>query len=496
MSAQISETHVIGPNTVNEFKGSTLFYSAVFTPSDPSGALAALPTYLIFASTPFSNVGAWGQPGPFYYPQGRRVFQYQILDDISHVRGRHTFRAGFSWLHDNITDLDFQSEAAPLNGANNTTLSDFFNGGGSSTSLNQAFPSSPEEGLRFNTYGGYIADDWKVNDRLNVSLNLRLESYASPTCDSNCFSRLSTAFTGTPVPDAMSTPYNQFILSGQHNAFPHTQAAVWEPRVGIAWRPFHGDKTVIRTGAGIFADELPGSLAESAAFNAPGLNAFTIGNGLLAPGVGGSLFTTASQANQALLTQFKSGGSFNSISQSVPGFSAPTFFAFPNSFHQPTYYKSNFEVEQALPAKLVLTANYSGMHGSHIPIGDEGLNGYCPANVCPNGFTGLPAAPPNPALGTVVQYLSAGNSSYNGLTISLQRRFTTGLTFHVNYTWSHALDDVSNGGVTTLPFGILTTDTSISKPQNPFDVRGNYGNADYDVRHYISAGFVLSDMFR
>ncbi len=136
----------------------------------------------------------------------------------------------------------------------------------------------------------------------------------TPTCDSNCFSRLNTAFTGAPDPNAASTPYNQFILSGQHNAYPHTQAVVWEPSVGIAWKPFHTDSTVIRTGAGIFADEMPGGLAENAAFNAPTLNAFTIGNGSLAPGVPGSLFTTAAQANQALLSQFRSGGSFNSIS--------------------------------------------------------------------------------------------------------------------------------------------------------------------------------------
>ena len=496
MTGQISQTHVFSPNTVNEFKGSALYYSAVFVPSDPNESLAALSTYMIFAGSPFSNVGAWGQPGPFYYPQGRRVFQYQVVDDFSHIRGKHTWRLGFSWLHSTVNDLDLQALGGPIHGAITTTLSDFFNGGGSSTSLNQAFPSSPEEGIRFNTYGGYVADDWNVTNRLTVSLNLRLESYGSPTCDSNCFSRLSTAFTGAPAPNAASTPYNQIILSGQHDAYSHTQPVVWEPRVGIAWRPFHSDRTVIRTGAGIFADELPGGLSEDAAFNVPGLNAFTVGNGTLAPGVAGSLFTTAAQANQALVSQFKSGGSLNSISQAVPGFAAPNFFSFPNAFNQPTYYKWNFEVEQALSAKMVLSVNYSGMHGVHIPVADEGLNGYCPASVCTNGFPGLPTASPNSALGTVIQYLSAGSSNYNGLTISLQRRLAAGLSFNLNYTWSHALDDVSNGGVANEPFGILVTDPSVTVLQNPFSVRGNRGSSDYDVRHYLSAAFVLSDMFR
>ena len=204
---------------------------------------------------PFSQVGALGEPPGFFFPQGRRVFQYQISDDLSHIVGKHTFRVGFSWLHQTVTDLDFAALGGPINGLITTNLTDFYNGGGPSTSLTQAFPSSPEEGIKFNTLGGYVADDWKVTDRLTVSLNLRLENYANPTCDTNCFSRLATTFTGAADPNALTTPYNQFIVSGQHDAYPNTQTVVWEPRMGIAWRPFQSDKTVIRTGAGIFADD-------------------------------------------------------------------------------------------------------------------------------------------------------------------------------------------------------------------------------------------------
>jgi hypothetical protein len=496
MQGQISETHVFGPNTVNQFNASVLFYGAVFTPSDPNGALSALPTYLNFSSGSFAQVGAWGEPPGFFFPQGRRVFQYQVADDFSRIAGKHTFRVGLTWVHQTVTDLDFNALGGPIHGVITTNLTDFFNGGGPSTSLSQAFPSSPEEGIKFNTLGGYIADDWKLSDRLTVSLNLRLEHYANPTCDGNCFSRLATTFAGVPDPNAVSTPYNQFIVAGQHNAYPNTQTVVWEPRIGIAWRPFHSDNTVIRTGAGIFSDTLPGGLAEDAAFNAPNLNSFTIPNGTIAPGAPNSLFTTAALANQALLSQFKSGGSFNSISAAVPGFAAPNFDSFPSTFKQPTYYKWNFEIEQSLGARTLLSINYSGMHGDHIPIGDFSLNAYCPASVCPNGFAGLPASAPNAAFGTVLQYLSAGESNYHGLILSLQRRVSAGLSFTLNYTWSHATDDVSNGGVTNEAFGIFQTNPEITAPQNPFNIRSNYGSADYDVRHYFSANMVLTDMFR
>lgn len=499
MSGQISEIHTFGPNTVNQFNGSALFYAALFSPSDQSGSLAALPTFIALAGNAFTPVGAFGEPPvppAFFYPQGRRVFQYQILDDFSHVMGQHTLRAGISWLHDNVNDLDFEAVGGPIHGFVATTIGDLYNGGGPGTALLQAFPLSPQQGFILNTFGAYVADDWKATDRLTLSMNLRLEHYADPGCPSGCFSRLTQTFNGSGDPGAASTPYNQLIQSGLTSAYAKTQAVVWEPRLGIAWKPFRSDKTVIRTGAGVFADELPGGLAEDAAFNAPGFNAFSIGNGAIAPGAAGSLFTTAAAANQALLSQFKSGASFNSISGTVPGFSPPNVFGFPSEFDQPTYYKWNLELQQSLPWSTVLTVNYSGMHGEHIPVADAGLNGYCPPSTCPAGFAGLPAAPANAALGRVTQYLSAGTASYNGLQFSLQKRLSAGLSFNLNYVWSHALDDVSNGGVSNEPFGIFVTDPDISLAQNPFNIRANYGSSDYDVRQYLSASFVFTDALR
>jgi hypothetical protein len=499
MSGQISETHVFDPNTVNQFNASVLFYAAVFVPSDSAAALSALPTWINFSGSPFSSLGASGEPGPgegFFFPQGRRVFQYQVADDLSHIMGKHTFRAGISWTHDTVTDLDFSALGGPINGAITTSMANFFNGGGAATSLFQGFPSAAEEGIKFNTLGGYVADDWKVNDRLTVSLNLRLEHYSNPTCDSDCFSHLNYTFTGAADPNATSTPYNQFIVANQQNAYANTQAVVWEPRMGIAWKPFKNGNTVIRTGIGIFADQIEGALAEDAAFNAPGLNSFTIGNGAIAPGVPGSLFTTTAAANQALLNQFKSGGSFNSISATVPGFAAPSFTNFPSTFLQPTYYKWNFEIEQSIGRTMLFTINYSGMHGDHILNGNVGLNAFCSLSNCPNGFAGLPTEAPNAALGLVQQYTNAGVASYNGLTLSFQRRLAAGLTFTVNYTWAHALDTASNGGVVNEAFGVFQTNQGIEAPQNPFDVRANYADSDYDIRHSLNANFVLTDAFR
>ena len=117
------------------------------------------------------------------------------------------------------------------------------------------------------------------------------------------------------------------------------------------------------------------------------------------------------------------------------------------------------------------------------------MNAYCPP-VCTDGFVGLPTAPPNPAFGRWRSTFRPAIANYNGLTISLQRRLSAGLTFTVNYTWSHALDDVSNGGVTNEPFGHFPDEPGYHGAGRIHSTsERNYGNADYDVRHYVSANY-------
>jgi hypothetical protein len=494
-TAQASESHTFGPNTVNQINATSLFYAAVFVPSDPTAALAALPTFINFSDGAFAYAGAdAADDGFFLFPQGRRVFQAQLIDDISHVVGRHTLRGGVNYIHDDITDLAFQEN---LHGVVNTNLQDFFNGGGASTSLNQYFPTAPEQGYKTGIVGAYIADDWKASDHLTINLGLRIEHYYNPSCNDSCFAHLATTFTGAAVNDS-ATPYNQLILADQKRAYGSVQAILWEPRVGVAWKPFkHDDKTVIRTGFGIFADPVSGGLSDYAALNPPGNVSFIVGDGTIAPGAPGSLFTLASQSNQAFQSQFRSGGSLNSISNSVSAFGAPSFTSFPSQFDNPKYYKWNFEIQHTI-RNTVVSANYSGMHGIRIPIPDGGLNGYCPVSTCPNGFAGLPASVPNPAFGTVIQYISAGVARYDGLQISVQQRLTAGLSFNVNYTWSHALDDVSNGGQNE-PFSYgngLTTDPSVTFANNPFNLAKQYASSDYDVRNYFSVSVVFNDVVR
>ena len=78
-------------------------------------------------------------------------------------------------------------------------------------------------------------------------------------------------------------------------------------------------------------------------------------------------------------------------------------------------------------------------------------------------------------------------SNYNGLTASYNQRVTYGFSVQANYTWSHAMDEVSNGGYSLYYNG----NSSIQYQIDPNCLRcNNYSNADYDIRNYFSASYV------
>ena len=86
----------------------------------------------------------------------------------------------------------------------------------------------------------------------------------------------------------------------------------------------------------------------------------------------------------------------------------------------------------------------------------------------------------------MLQFASGAISNYNGLTASLRQSMWKGLTGRLNFTWSHAIDEISNGGL--LPFSLAN---SIAGQIDPQCLRClNYSSADYDVRTYLSGSYV------
>jgi Carboxypeptidase regulatory-like domain len=486
---QLEETHSIGSRGINQFIASGQYYSALFNVNNLQSAEQALPFRIGFAGNAFSPLGRFLS----IVPQGRNVSQYQFLDDFSLTKGNNSVKFGISFRRNNLGDFD--PGIGSIGASNSTTLSDFFNGDGGV--YFQSFPSRASQPIALYDLGFYGQDEWHVKPSLTLTLSLRGEHFSNPVCQTDCFGRLSGDF--LDISHDPNQPYNQAIAFGQHQVLSNYTAVEWEPRFGFAWNPLGRKSTVLRGGFGLFSDSFPGNIADQLLSNPPLQAGFNIAGGPLSPSLANNQAQLAAQSNAAFQSAFASGGTLASIQNSVSGFTPPTFNTVARRLYNPRYQEWNFAFEQALDQKTSLTLNYVGNHGIHEVVQNPGLNAFCDQNclgALNNGapslvgqFGSLPTSALDPRFSTVTETSSSGVSNYNGLTVSLARH-TKNLTLQANYTWSHALDDVSNGGL--LNFN-NTTNSSILAPIDPFNLRRlNYGNSDYDTRHYFSANYVYT----
>jgi hypothetical protein len=209
-------------------------------------------------------------------------------------------------------------------------------------------------------------------------------------------------------------------------------------------------------------------------------------------GPGGG-FDLAASNNTAVNNAFASGGTLNSIKAQVPSFSGPNYYTVVPNFKNPRYAEWNLEVQQAFGDKTVATLGYVGNHGSDLAVQQNGINAYCV--VCP--FATLPTTAPDPRFGRVRELTNQGISNYNGLTATLTRRLSKGFQGSITYTWSHALDDISNAGFDQ--YSGNTAGEAFLYQVDPKNLRlYNYGNADYDFRQNLSASYIyeMPSMFR
>lgn len=484
---QLNWTHILNTEAVNEFKMSGSSFDAIAKDANAAAAQAAFPSTLMFGDGSLTTIGGVD----YAVPQGQKMIQYQFVDDLAFSRGNHTWKLGMSFWRTDVTDHDYSALSSGLLLVD--SLTSFVNADYSGTALEQSFPTRLTQPIALYGLGVYGQTEWRVTRSLQLLAALRLDHNSNPVCQTDCFARLRTPFTSLlQDPNAANIPYNQAIQTGLHQAFPATDLVVWQPRIGINWSPFANGKTVLRGGFGIFADSLPAIVVDQLSSNPPANNIFVVGGAPISPVETGNLFAEAANSNAAFASSFANGATLAQL-QAINGFFPPSLTATGNKVRQPRYQEWNLEVERQLPWDMVAAVNYVGNHGIFEMVGNGSLNAFANPSIFPNGFAGLPSAPPDPAFGTVTQLQSIGVSNYNGLVSSLRHAAKHGLEFQVNYTWSHALDEVSNGGV--FAFNQDTTSSMIS-PSNAFNLRQSYGNADYDVRHSITADYAWTDSLR
>jgi len=487
---QLQCTHIFNGNMTNQFSGSGNWYSAKFV-QDEAKAIATFP-YAVFwqGGSVFDQNSAGGVTGlwgsQYRFPQGRNVTQYQFIDDFAMVRGSHSFKVGMNFRRYDVTDFDFFYIHPRLYFNSMLDFSD-----GTALRYRQWFTNTRSVPIALYGLGMYAQDEWRVTPKLKLTLAMRFEHNSNPVCQTNCFTQFRSPFqTMQQGPDV---PYRQNIQTGLHQAYRGTDALNYSPRIGFTWSPFGNDKTVINGGFAFFYDALAQGIIEPAFQSAPNVVDQSVFSQLWADPTSNGAPAIAATSASALQNGFSSGASFDSLQASTGGvFRPPAFTNFAGTFHTPQYQEWNLQVQHAIGNSMGLSLNYFGTHGIYIPFNNGTLNAYSAPGFCStaNGTgipcgAGFPVAPSDPSYTTISQWSTGAVSNTNGLTVSFTRRLSQGLSFQANYTWSHGLDELSNGGA--FPYG---NDTLIGQ-LNPGSLHANnYGNSDYDIRSNFNSYLV------
>jgi hypothetical protein len=472
----VGYTHLFTPSLVNQFNPGASWYSSLFLPNNYAQVLQTFPIVLAAGSSnaPFTTLGGNDQT----YTQGRKVTQWQINDNLIWSRGRHSFKFGENSRRLDVSDYDLGEGVVPSVIYND--LAQFTYGAASTATA--GFPLTQKESMALGNLDLYAMDTVKAGQRWTLMAGLRVTWNTNLVNQHGLFARPAGSF--LDLDHDVTQPLNQAIQTNVHTLFPATPLLSWQPRASAAYKL--SDKTAVHAGGGVFNDIIPAQIADLGATNPPyapvfvgGINGQVGGVGI-APGVPHSAVDATAQANQSFQTVFHAGGA---PCAGLPA-GAPTcplavgLNTFPSgTLKTPYFLQWSLGIERELGARGALRVDYVGTRAVHEPYQVQ-LNGY--QTVCEGCFAPFAYQQPlDQRFGSVNEFRTGAGSHYAGLQSSVTKQFA-GLTLRGNYTYSHCLDEVSNGGL--LPFSTL----GILYPL-PGDLRKEYGNCDYDVRHNLSA---------
>ena len=475
----ISHTYIFTPALVNNFTGSVLWYQARFGVANFNTTTGLMPE-AIQLNDGGANGGGFPTFGASVYPYGfavgRNVGHIQLNDDLSWTKGTHTFRAGIAYRRDrynysSIAQNAFVGQYALSDMADFASGKLNFSGTGLGSSFSQSYPLYGALHFHIPSAEVYVSDDWAVTKNLKLTYGVRFEDNLNPVCVEKCFVLMNTPFDSPTYQGGLNVPYNSTVAT-RSDLFYRTDGAIVEPRLGIAWKPFGNDKTVIRSGFGLFTTNYTDGTAGTFANQIPNKFApsgLTSGNIGLAndPTTAGY---TAQQSANAFFNGFSNGYTLAQLKAAIAPatFSTPSFASEPAVYHTPHDVEWNLEIQHAFTTNNIVSVNYVGNHGydlleslnANMYTGASGISRYG------GGYAGLPTAAPDPRFVTVTQYFNNGVSRYDALTIQYRHTYTWGLTMQFHYTWSHALGTVGW--------------------YNPLDFNSGYGSLPFDNRHQFS----------
>jgi Carboxypeptidase regulatory-like domain len=476
----LNDTHTFSSSLLNEFRFGWSSIKFFMTPIDFQQNLAqavGIPGINLnevtsaFPQIMFNNGGMRNMGSNGNQPLITNQNDFQIYDNVTHVMGKQTLRAGGSWTHrsreilnaDTIVGrFDFnQNLTSNCSGITsgctliNNTGFDFasFLLGYASNASRTLFDAGTYTEVR-PEIAAYVQDDIRVTDRLTVNAGVRYDLFV-PWVEVNNEQSNFDISTGRFVVASDNAVINGVQVGRYLQTYGKTD---FGPRFGFAYDLTGNGRTIVRGGYGLFWNFTPGGTSSSKAQNQPFLQAqaFTttfgtntlLANGLPAPpGVHPEL-APAGSTRSAFLTDFRDAHAHN----------------------------FNVNVQRQFGSNYMMEAAYSGSRTRNSAIKTD-LNQAPPIVGVSDQNINRPYASVSPALRTVGALSSTGYLEYNGLLIKFQRRSANHFSFLNSYTFGRAIDLASdNDGTVTL--------TNIFNPEY------NRGPADYDVTHTFSSNWI------
>jgi hypothetical protein len=488
----ITWNHTFTPTLLNTFKAGYLRHRLDFPPAEGT---FGIPSYYTIDGM---GVDLGLTPG---LPQFFTDNQFQYLDTLSIVHGKHSIKTGAEYrrtrngssfynanygfvlpwgVEDVLTDLNFSNEAdIALTG-----------GGyyGGAYYLQAAVDSTNSQapilyrGYRANEVASFIQDDWRVSNRLTVNLGLRWEYFGvphnfDPSLDSNAyFGTNVTPIINPTTGAACNDPATGNIFCPAGNPFyagvagenfqTRPTGGLWNkdtnnfsPRAGFAYDVLGNQKVVLRAGFGIMYDRIYNKTFENIRFNPPyfSLNTVFFYGPLTSPQVGQPNLFSYPFTTRAL-------------------FNDPAFAPLPNPRHMdqnivtPYYEQMHFGVQWEFAKGYVFEPEYVGTFGRKL----TGLSDINTFNGRVQGAAGS-AARINPDIGADNFRSNGYHSNYHAFQASVRKAYSSGLSFNANYTFSKTLDDMSD----------LFNNRAAARPTDNMNHSYDYGPADFDTRHRI-----------
>ncbi|MEP6705135.1 MAG: TonB-dependent receptor, partial [Acidobacteriota bacterium] len=429
--------------------------------SEPGLANSDAPESVVTANAGGINDGTFNFGRNNFSPRETTIKRYQLIDNQTLLFGSHTIKYGADLLFDRIFNFfpglfsgsyTFPTYAALAAGTPSGYRQSF---AGAGTTGGTTHPDN-------NEYGFFIQDDWRATRRLTVNLGLRYDyqSIAQP-----------------PI----QNPNAALLAAGFDTSFRPSDKNNLAPRIGLSYA--FNERTVIRGGYGIYYARTP-AIMTGTAHSQNGIQVIAIDINC----------TTAPAGTCPVYPAV-----FAALPTSVAAVT-PNLYLFDRNYEQPFTHQARLQFEREVFKNTTFSVQYTMFRGQDLSrTRNANLSAPTPTTLAVYSGTTATATPtgtsfvfqrfasprPIPAFQRISLFESTAKSQYHGLTFEFNRRFANHWQFNTNYTLSNAKD--SKPDQTSVVPGV--DDGKIA--ENQFDLSGEYGRSDLDVRHR----FVFSPVY-